>query len=72
LAQRIINEVQSLARPEIQKMALEDTLRGSVEIGAKVLAKVRESKPLQTLGIEVLSLYVISIKPTPEMAKASL
>gem|GEM_PF-4139392 len=53
-------------------MALEDTLRGSVEIGAKVLAKVRESKPLQTLGIEVLSLYVISIKPTPEMAKASL
>lgn len=69
-AQRVVNEVQRHARSELLKLSLEDALRQSTEIGASVLAMVKQSQVLTEIGIEVLSLYMTSIKPTPEMAKA--
>lgn len=69
-AQRIVNEVQRHARVELLRLSLEDALRQSAEIGASVLAAVKQSQVVTEIGIEVLSLYVTAIKPTPEMAKA--
>lgn len=70
LAKRIINTVQMAARQEIQKFSLEDSLRKSENIARVVLAKIKEDITLNSIGIECLSIYIISIKPTPELARA--
>ena len=69
-AQRIVNEVQRHARVELLRLSLEDALRQSAQIGTSVLSAIKQSQVLAEIGIEVLSLYITAIKPTPEMAKA--
>ncbi|NLI78811.1 MAG: SPFH domain-containing protein [Candidatus Riflebacteria bacterium] len=70
LSQRIINEMQTLFRLELQKMTLEDALRQAGEVAQRVLGQLRGVDSLTRLGVEVVTLHVISAKPTPEMAKA--
>ena len=70
LSQRIINEMQTLFRLELQKMTLEDALRLAGEVAQRVLGQLRGVDSLTRLGVEVVTLHVISAKPTPEMAKA--
>ncbi len=70
LAQRIVNEVQSLTRFELQKLPLEETLKESMEIATRILCGIKDSKALIGMGVEVTSLHLIAIKPTPEMGKA--
>ena len=70
LSQRITNVIQMETRGEIQKRSLEETLGQSEAIAAAVLARLRAEPLLQPLGAEALSLYFVSAKPTPEVAKA--
>ncbi len=70
LAQRIANIIQMETRSEIQKRSLEETLRDSQAIALAVLARIRGEALLETMGVELLSVYVLSAKPTPEVAKA--
>lgn len=70
LAKRIINAVQMATREEIQKFSLEDSLRKSENIAKVVLAKIKEDVMLNSIGIECLNIYLTSIKPTPELARA--
>src|SRR5262249_15944284 len=71
LAGRIGNVVQIETRGEIQQRSLEETLRDSQAIAAEVLRRLREGNPvLQASGVELLSVYFLSTRPTPEVAKA--
>lgn len=70
LPQRIVNEIQGLTRGEILQLSLEDIMRRSVEVADRVLGKLKQNKALADIGLDILSLHIISIKPTPEMAKA--
>jgi SPFH domain / Band 7 family len=70
LAQRITNVVQRQTRSEIQARSLEETLRDFQEIAAAVLRSVREGEVLQAMGVELLSLYFLGARPTPEVGKA--
>src|SRR5512135_1796656 len=70
LAPRIVNEVQAQVRSELLKMTLEAALKQSAGSAANVLAKIKAAEVLKSIGVEVLALYIIAIKPTPEMAKA--
>lgn len=70
LSQRITNVIQTETRGEIQKRSLEDTLKQSESIAQKVLERIREANLLESMGIEILSIYFVSAKPTPEVAKA--
>jgi len=70
LAKRIINAVQMATRDEIQKFSLEDSLRKSENIARVILAKIKEDVMLNSIGIECLSIYLTSVKPTPELARA--
>lgn len=67
---RIVNAVQMATRGEIQKHSLEDCLRNSEMIAKTVLEKVKQDSTFGDLGVECLSIYFISLKPTPELAKA--
>lgn len=70
LPQRITNIVQTQTRGQIQKLTLEQTLGQSEAIALQVAEQVRESGALEPLGVELLSIFFVSAKPTPEVAKA--
>lgn len=70
LVQRITNIVQMETRGEIQTRSLEETLRQYEAMAGTVLKRVRDGQLLDVLGVELLSLYFVSAKPTPEVAKA--
>lgn len=70
LAGRITNIVQMETRSEIQRRTLEENLRDSQAIAAEVLARLRQGPALEALGVELLNVYFLSIKPTPEVGKA--
>ena len=70
LPQRVINVVKVLARAEMQKLSLRDSLRASNELVQAVRAGIAGSPELASLGLEVLSLSILAIKPLPETARA--
>ncbi len=70
LPQRITNIIQMETRGEIQKRSLEETLRQHETIASGVLRRIRDGELLKPTGIELLSIYFLSTKPTPEVGKA--
>lgn len=70
LSQRITNAVQMAARERVQSMPLEDVLSRSETIARAVLQKVKDDEAIVSLGVEVESIYFISVTPIPEIAKA--
>lgn len=70
LDDRLIHAAQILARSFTQRHPLSDVLVASDSLVTEVTSKLRESEPAAMLGVEVLSVSILSIKATPEMAKA--
>jgi regulator of protease activity HflC (stomatin/prohibitin superfamily) len=70
LPERLIHALQSVTRAITQKLALKDALVSSDSIGAEALAKLRTSEAVLALGVEILSLSILSIQPTPETRRA--
>jgi regulator of protease activity HflC (stomatin/prohibitin superfamily) len=70
LDDRLIHEAQIQARSFTQRRGLTDVLIKSAELIDNMLAGLRQSAVVRMLGIEVLSLSILSIKATPEMSKA--
>jgi regulator of protease activity HflC (stomatin/prohibitin superfamily) len=67
---RIVNQVQVLLRAELQGLALREVLKSSEALVRRVREALTQARPLTTLGIEVLDLSIVAIKPTPESARA--
>ncbi len=70
LSDRLIPVAQVLARAVTQRFALREILTKSDVMVAEVLPALRKDPAILLLGIEVLGVAVLSLKPTPEMAKA--
>jgi regulator of protease activity HflC (stomatin/prohibitin superfamily) len=70
LAQKIINVVRIETRSEVEKRTLAEVLRDSRAIAKDVEQRVREAAVLNPLGVELLSVFFLSARPTPEVAKA--
>jgi hypothetical protein len=70
LAERLIHTLQALTRAATQKLALRDALIGSDALVAEVLAQLRQTEAISTLGIEILTLSIVAIRPTPETSRA--
>ncbi|MCB9421021.1 MAG: SPFH domain-containing protein [Ardenticatenaceae bacterium] len=70
LAQRLVNLVQVAARAEMQQRPLRQATHASDEVANRVLAAVRQDPALAALGVEILTLTILAIKPTPETARA--
>src|SRR6266478_8007637 len=70
LPERLVHTLQTLMRNETQKMALRDALIGSGALSGSVFAGLKSSEAVAQLGVEILNLSLLSIRPTPEMAKA--
>ena len=70
LGGRIVNAVQAEVRSEIQSRSLEQTLRDAHSLAQTVLERLRTSATLTSMGIEVLTLDILSAAPTKEVARA--
>jgi regulator of protease activity HflC (stomatin/prohibitin superfamily) len=70
LPDRLVHTLQTLTRSIMQRLMLKEALVSSDSVVAEALAKLRESESVAKLGIEVLSLSILAIKPTPETSRA--
>jgi regulator of protease activity HflC (stomatin/prohibitin superfamily) len=70
LPERLVYGVQTLVRAEIQGLTLREALVHGDELTSRVLDRLKASIEVVQLGVEILNLAVLSLKPTPEMAKA--
>lgn len=70
LPQRVINTVNVLARAELQKLPLREAVRASDALVQAVRKGLAASGEVAQLGLEILGLNILAIKPTPETARA--
>jgi regulator of protease activity HflC (stomatin/prohibitin superfamily) len=70
LNQRLNNEAQTSTSSFIQGLSLKEALRCAKLMSEKINDGLKSSISAKILGVEVLSVDVLSVKPTPEMAKA--
>ncbi|MGB3119600.1 MAG: SPFH domain-containing protein [Verrucomicrobiales bacterium] len=70
LPQRVIHLVHVLARAEIEKLPLRQALRASEALVRAIRTQLAALPELTALGLEVLGLSLLAIKPTPETARA--
>jgi regulator of protease activity HflC (stomatin/prohibitin superfamily) len=70
LPQRVVNLVHVLARGELEKLALRDAMRAADTLVHTVRKSLGASPEIAALGIEVIGLSILAIKPTPETARA--
>jgi hypothetical protein len=70
LPQRVINAVNVLARSELQKLPLREAIRASDTLVPAVRKGLAGSPDIAQLGLEILGLSLLAIKPTPETARA--
>jgi len=70
LPERVIHVINVLARAELQKLPLREAIRASDELVRAVKAGLVASEEITSLGLDVLGLSILAIKPTPETARA--
>lgn len=70
LPQRVVNAVQVQLRAALQGQRLQDLLSGSEGLVQTVREGLREPDSLPALGLELVSLAILAIKPTPDTARA--
>ena len=70
LAKRLINHAQVLTRSSLKSMVLRQAL-GSTDTLVDDLRKgMQEAEAITSLGVEILGLSILAIKPTPETSRA--
>jgi hypothetical protein len=70
LPERVLNVIHVLARAELQKLPLREALRASDALVQKVRAGLAAATEIVALGLEMLGLSILAIKPSPETARA--
>lgn len=70
LSQRIVNEAQAAASVYLGNHSLRKSMTSSKDLEKAILTQLKTSEAIQSIGIQPLSVIVLSVKPTPEMARA--
>lgn len=70
LSARVINVIKVLTRKELQILSLRDALRASDTLVQQVTKGLAASTEITSLGLEVLGLSILAIKPNPETGRA--
>ena len=70
LEQRIINLVTVAIRKELKAMKLRQALKAVDNLADAVYPLLAEAKEIKGLGIEIMGLAILAIRPTPETARA--
>lgn len=70
LPQRIVNEVRVAVRARLRGLPLQEALAGGELLAAGIGGALRDASGIAALGVEILGLSILAIKPTPETARA--
>jgi hypothetical protein len=70
LEERLIHTTQVLAQAVIGRLSLRQALASSDALVREVSAGLRGAEAMTMLGLEPLALSIVSMRPTPEMARA--
>ena len=70
LPERLVHTLQTLTRSIVQHLTLRNALVSSDAVVAEAVGKLKESEVISALGVEILSLSILAIKPTPETSRA--
>ena len=70
LPQRLINHLQVLTRASLKSLRLREALGQSDTLIASLREELQSSEAIASLGIEILGLSILAIKPTPETSRA--
>ncbi|MDR0916067.1 MAG: SPFH domain-containing protein [Oscillospiraceae bacterium] len=70
LPQRLINAVAVHTKMRLEQMSLTEAMRSSEPLAGFVLEALGKNKEIVNLGLEILSLSVLSILPNKETARA--
>lgn len=70
LPKRVINQIQVFMRAELQTLKLKEALQSSDDLVEKIKHKLVNSEIINQLGIEILALSILAIRPNPETARA--
>ncbi|ALG69246.1 SPFH domain-containing protein [Beggiatoa leptomitoformis] len=70
LPQRLINTIQVFMQSALRDSRLRETLVVADVLVEKVKLSLEQSKEVQALGLEILNLSILSIKPNPDTARA--
>jgi regulator of protease activity HflC (stomatin/prohibitin superfamily) len=70
IQQRIINEAQTASAGIIRRLQVKEALRQLKEIEESIFNNVQQSKAVQMLGLEIMSVNVLGVTPNPELARA--
>ncbi len=70
LSQRLIDQVQVAMRAEVQALPLKDVLASGEALVARVSGMLQRHPTIEALGLELLGLSLLAVKPKPETAKA--
>jgi hypothetical protein len=70
LPERVIHVINVLTRAELQKLPLREAIRASDALVQAVKSRLTGAEEITSLGLEVLGLSILAIKPTPETARA--
>lgn len=70
LPERVLHVFNVLVRAELQRLALREAIRGSDAIVEVVKRRLGTAEEITSLGLEVLGLSILAIKPLPETARA--
>jgi regulator of protease activity HflC (stomatin/prohibitin superfamily) len=70
LPQRLINHAQVLTRDTLKGMTLREALNQSGNLVISLREGFKNAETITNLGIEVVDLSILAIKPTPETSRA--
>ena len=70
LTQRIVHTAQTLAHDHVLGMDLRKALVSSEQIGDAMETGLKSAPAVTRLGVEIIGLALLAIRPTPEMSRA--
>lgn len=68
--QRIVSAVEVLVQNIVQGTTLTEAIRGSAQLAEGVTKGLKTHGEILSLGLEILSVAVLGVKPSPETARA--
>jgi regulator of protease activity HflC (stomatin/prohibitin superfamily) len=70
LDDRLVHTAQVIARGVIGRMGLHEALAQTDAIASELLHALRASETVTMMGLEILGLSLLAVRPTPDVAKA--
>jgi regulator of protease activity HflC (stomatin/prohibitin superfamily) len=70
LGERLVSLTQVFASAITHRLTLRESLGAQDALVAEVMAKLKESPQVTLLGVEIMGLSILSIKPSPDTGKA--